>query len=235
MAFGNRPSIAAGLVRHDADLWSAECELRWAAGLVPIPVRMTVLRLADGQLILHSPIPLTRSLREELAALGPVGFIVVPCAHGRFAAEASQAFPSAQLLAAPKPASSARALRFHASLADEAPTSWAGQVESRLVRGFRLDEVVLYQRASRTLVLTDLCFHIRRAPSRLARAFFRANGMWQRFGPSRLIRALAVSDRAELRRSLEQLLQWDFERIVPGHGAVVERGGPAALRAAWLG
>jgi hypothetical protein len=223
------------LVRHDADLWSAECELRWAAGLVPIPVRMTVLRLADGQLILHSPIRLSPSLRDELAALGPVGFIVVPYAHGRFALEASQAFPSARLLAAPKAASSARALRFDASLPGEAPASWRGQVESLLVRGFRLDEVVLYQRSSRTLVITDLCFHIRRSPSRLARTFFRANGMWQRFGPSRLIRALAVSDRAELRRSLEQLLQWDFERIVPGHGAVVERGGPAALRAAWLG
>jgi len=58
--------------------------------------------------------------------------------------------------------------------------------------------------------------------------------MWQRFGPSRLIRGLGVSDRAALRRSIEQVLRWDFERILPGHGDVVERGGPDALRAAWL-
>ena len=94
-------------------------------------------------------------------------------------------------------------------------------------------EVALHHRTSRTLVITDLCFHVQDSPSRLARAFFRANGMWRRFGPSRLIRALAVSDRAELERSLERLLGWDFERIVPGHGAVLEREGPAALRAAW--
>jgi glyoxylase-like metal-dependent hydrolase (beta-lactamase superfamily II) len=49
----------------------------------------------------------------------------------------------------------------------------------------------------------------------------------------RLIRLLAVSDRTALQRSLERILQWDFERIIPGHGDVVERGGPAALRAAW--
>ena len=99
--------------------------------------------------------------------------------------------------------------------------------------GFRLHEVVLFQRSSRTLVLTDLCFNVQRSSSRLARLFFRANGMWQRFGPSRMIRQL-VSDRAAFRRSLEHVLRWDFERIVPGHGDVLEHGGPAALRAAWL-
>ena len=54
-------------------------------------------------------------------------------------------------------------------------------------------------------------------------------------GPSRLIRYLTISDRAAFRGSLEHILRWDFERIVPGHGDVVEKGGPAALRAAWLG
>ncbi|MGH7337976.1 MAG: DUF4336 domain-containing protein, partial [Myxococcota bacterium] len=58
--------------------------------------------------------------------------------------------------------------------------------------------------------------------------------MWQRFGPSRLTRLL-VSDRAAFRRSLEHILRWDFERIVPGHGDVLEQGGRAALRAAWPG
>ena len=58
--------------------------------------------------------------------------------------------------------------------------------------------------------------------------------MWQRFGPSRMIRQL-VSDRSAFRDSLERVLEWDFERIVPGHGDVLEQGGPTALRGAWLG
>ena len=221
------------LVRHDKDLWSAEYQFGWQAGLVPIPVRMTVLRLGDGQLILHSPVPISSELREELDALGPVGFIVVPQAHGRFAAQVSQSYPSAQLLAAPSAPWRRKSLSFHALLADQPPTGWTGQVESLLVLGFRLHEVVLFHRSSRTLVLSDLCFNIHRSSSRVARLFFRANGMWQRFGPSRLIRQFAVSDRAAFRRSLQHVLRWDFERIVPGHGDVVEQGGPAALRAAW--
>lgn len=63
--------------------------------------------------------------------------------------------------------------------------------------------------------------------------FFRVNGMWRRFGPSRLIRLLAVSDRRALGRSIERILEWDFERILPGHGEVVEKGAKEALRRAW--
>ncbi len=232
----------AALVQHDTNLWSVEHEFGWQAGLVRIPVRMTVIRLAGsasapaaaGQLILHSPVPIAPELRAELAALGPVGFILVPEAHGRFAAEAARAYPDARLLAAPSAPRRRRALAFQASLADEAPAEWAGEVESFLVPGFRLHEVVLFHRPSRSLVITDLCFHIRRSSSRTARAFFRANGMWQYFGPSRIIRRIAVSDRAALERAIERMAAWNFERIIPGHGDVLEHGGPAALRAAWV-
>ena len=222
------------LVRHDADLWSTEHQFGWQAGLIPIPVRMTVIRLGDRRLILHSPVPISPELRDELDALGPVGFIVVPEAHGKFAGQASQSYPSAQLLAAPSAPRRRRSLSFHASLADQPPAAWAGRVESHLVLGFRLHEVVLFHRSSRTLVLTDLCFNIRRSSSRVARLFFRANGMWQHFGPSRIIRRVGVSDRAAFQRSLEDVLRWDFERIVPGHGDVIEHGGRDALRAAWM-
>ncbi len=194
---------------------------------------MTVIRLDDRRLILHSPGPIARELREELDALGSVGFIVVPEAHGRFAGPTSQLYPSAQLLAAPSAPRRRKSLSFHASLADQPPAAWADRVESHLVLGFRLHEVVLFHRSSRTLVLTDLCFNIHRSPSVWARLFFRADGMWRRFGPSRITRAL-VSDRAAFRGSLEHVLRWDFERIIPGHGDIVEKDGPAALRAAWL-
>jgi glyoxylase-like metal-dependent hydrolase (beta-lactamase superfamily II) len=79
-----------------------------------------------------------------------------------------------------------------------------------------------------------LCFNIHRSTSRVARGFFRANGMWQHFGPSRIIRRVGVSDRAVFQQSLEHVLKWDFDRIIPGHGDVVEHGGPAAIRAAWM-
>ena len=111
------------LVRHDTDLWSIEYQLAWQAGLIPIPVRMTVLRLGDGQIILHSPGPISPELREELGALGRVGFIVVPQAHGKFAGQASLSYPFAQLLAAPSASWRRKPHSFHASLADQPPAA----------------------------------------------------------------------------------------------------------------
>ncbi len=221
------------LVQHDTDLFSVEHEFGWQAGLVTIPVRMTVVRLSDGQLILHSPVPVSPELRLELEALGRVGYIIVPRAHGRFVAEVSQLFPDAQLMAAPASPSRRLKSQFQASLANQPPAAWAGELESYLVRGFRLDEVVLFHPSTRTLIITDLCFNIHHASTRLSLFFFKANGMWEYFGPSRLIRRLAVSNRVVMRESLEKVLECDFERVVPGHGDVIEHGGPDALRAAW--
>jgi glyoxylase-like metal-dependent hydrolase (beta-lactamase superfamily II) len=221
------------LVQHDADLWSTEYDIGGPAGLVPIPVRTTVVRIGGGSLVLHSPGPISDELRDELAALGSVDTIVVPQAHGMFAAQAAQRFPAARMLAAPGAPWRRKSIAFHGSLADQPPAAWEGYIESHLVHGFRLQEVILFHRPSRSLVITDLCFNIRRSESFVARSLFRANGMWRRFGPSRLIRLLVVSDRAALERSLEYILRWDFDRIIPGHGDVLETGGPAALRAAW--
>ena len=114
------------LVRHDADLWSTEHCFGWQAGLVPIPVRMTVLRLGDGRLILHSPVPISQDLQAELDALGAVAFIVIPKAHGRFAGQVLENYASARLLAAPSAPWRRRSLPFDASLADQAPLAWAG-------------------------------------------------------------------------------------------------------------
>jgi hypothetical protein len=221
------------LVRHDTDLWSSEFKLAWQGGLVPIPVRTTVIRLRDGSLVVHSPGPLGPELLRELDALGRVAFLVIPYAHGKYAEAAARAFPSARLLAASEPPRARRSLPFHGALADDPPAEWAGQIDTHRVRGFRLNEVVLFHRASRTLVITDLAFNIQESDSRFARLFFRAEGMWRRFAPSLLLKWFAVSDRRGLDASIERILRWNFERILPGHGAVLEHGGPEHLRMAW--
>ncbi len=50
------------------DLWVAEQPLRF--GLLQLGTRMTVVRLSDSSLLLHSPIALTESLRVEIEELG---------------------------------------------------------------------------------------------------------------------------------------------------------------------
>lgn len=41
-------------------------------GGLPLPIRMTVLRLSGGELLLHSPVPYRPSLQRFLEALGRI-------------------------------------------------------------------------------------------------------------------------------------------------------------------
>jgi hypothetical protein len=46
----------------------------------------------------------------------------------------------------------------------------------------------------------------------------------------------AVTDRRSMRTAVERILDWDFDQIIVGHGAVVENKGKEAFRTAfrWL-
>ena len=90
-------------------------------------------------------------------------------------------------------------------------------------------------RASRTLLLTDISFNLRNVDSATARFLLGLLGAYGHFGPSRLGRSL-MRDRAAVRKSIDRILRWDFDRVTVTHGEIVETGGHAALRAAfsWL-
>ena len=96
-----------------------------------------------------------------------------------------------------------------------------------------MNEVVFLHRASRTLVLTDLAMNFPALPDGfLTRLFVRAMALQGGLRTSRLIHGL-VRDRAAARASLERILGWDFDRVIPSHGEVCEEGGRRALREAW--
>ncbi len=47
-------------------------------GSIPFPTRMTIVRLANGDLWVHSPTALTNTLQAEVDELGPVRHLVSP-------------------------------------------------------------------------------------------------------------------------------------------------------------
>jgi hypothetical protein len=229
-------SSAAAIVRLDRDLWAAEAPLV-VSGL-EMGARTTLVRLGDGGLFVHSPGPLEDATRAAVEKLGQVRALVAPNQlHHMFLGDWAAAFPGARLFAAPGVAAKRPELAFEATLGDAPPPIWAAELDQHLVGGVpRMQEVAFLHRASRTLLLTDLCFNLRRSQSRFTRVFMRLNGAWGRFGPSRMMRHVVTRDRAALRASLERILAWDFDRVIVTHGDVLERGGREALRSgfAWL-
>jgi hypothetical protein len=228
-------SPRAALRQLDRDLWVAERPQRFWG--LEVGARMTALRLADGSLLLHSPVSLDPGLRRELDALGRVRHAVAPNRlHHLYAGEVAAAYPEAQLWVAPGVERKRPDLAPTGVLGDEAPPAWRGQLDQVFFRGRPYEnEVVFLHRASRTLLLCDLAFNFGPSAHPATRLLMRMIRSYGRFGPSRLD-PLLIRDRRAARASLERILAWDFERVVVAHGDVLERGGREALRSgyAWL-
>jgi hypothetical protein len=223
------------LVEHAASLWTVDRPL--GLRLAEIGTRMTVIRLADGGLLLHSPVKLDAELRPKLDALGPVQAIVAPSkAHHLFVGDYIGAYPDAVFYAAPGVGDKRRDLVVQGILGDHPPLAWAGQIEQHVFRGVpSLNEVVFLHAASRTLLVTDLVFNVPASEAHRARLFYALVGAVDRFGPHRIVR-MAVRDKQATRRSVAAILAWDFDRVVVSHGQVLETGGHEKFRAAfaWL-
>ena len=193
--------------------------------------RMTVIRLPEGGLWVHSPVKLEAAARQAVDALGPVRFLVAPnVMHHLFVGDWAAAYPEARVVAPAGLRRKRPGLRLDAELTDTPAPGYAEVFSQQLMRGVpKLDEYVFLHRPSRTLLVTDLAFHIRQSPSWLTRTYIKLFGAYGKLAPTLLIKTM-VKDRAALRASLDTVLGWDFERVVVCHGEVLERGGREALR-----
>lgn len=217
------------------NLWVAERPQSFYG--LPVGTRMTVMRLADRRLLLHSPVALEPELRGQLDAIGRVCFAVAPNrVHHLYAGDVARAYPGTRLWVAPGLERKRPDLVFEAVLDDEAPEEWRGEIDQVFFRGRPYEnEVTFFHRPSRTLILCDLAFNFgprAAAPTRLLMKLLRSYG---RLGPSTLDPWL-IRDRRAARESLERILAWDFDRVIVAHGDVLESGGHEILRRgySWL-
>lgn len=216
------------------DIWVCEHQFK-VLGLT-IASRMTVVRLDENALFVHSPVHLTPLLREELSRLGNVRYVICPNRfHHVFAGQYPAVFANAQLYAAPGLARKRDDLAFAGELGRPAP--WDGPIRQVLIEGGAwLNEVVFYHVASRTLLVTDLVMRVGAEDPFALRLWARLNGQYEQLGSVIEVR-LAIRNRAAARQSLNCVMAWALERIVPAHGRIVEQDPKAHLREAlrWIG
>jgi hypothetical protein len=201
---------------------------------------MTVIRLASGELMLHSPCHITAAMAEEISALGPVAHIVVPGNfHHMYAATAQAAFPRARTWICPGVERRRPGLKYDRVLGDAAPEDWADEIDQVLVQGARImREVAMFHRASRTLILVDLIENFTDATPHTAGAlkfwFKYVLRMWNNPRPAPEYR-MGWSDRQAAARSLRRILAWDFQHIVLSHGDLIQSAAREVAVKAWSG
>lgn len=210
------------------DLWVAESSLRFAG--VRLGTRMTVIRLASGELVLISPIAPSHKLRKQVEAHGTVTHLIAPNKlHHLFIGEWGRLYPDAFMFVAPGLETKRPELGTATVLKRHPEAVWAGELDQVVVEGLPfINEVVFFHPASRSLVLTDLAFNVGRESPALTRFAFRLAQGYGRLTPS-LLERLLCRDRVLLRACLKRILDWPFERVIVAHGSVCEAGGREQL------
>ena len=198
---------------------------------------MTVVRLTDGSILLHSPIPLSKQLQGRLEVLGPVRHILSPNKfHHLFMGDCARLYPQAKLYASPALAKKRNDLSFHGVLKNSPEAEWQKDLDQIIFEGNRMmEEVVFFHRLSRTLILADLGFNIPPQASILLKIVGKFSDVYNRFGPAPWMR-FTMKDKKTAQESLKKILNWDFDRIIIAHGPGVEKNGKTILQEAyrWL-
>jgi hypothetical protein len=200
--------------------------------------RMTVIRLRDGTLMLHSPCAIDNHMKDALTALGPIAYLVAPGTyHYQHIALAQAAFPAAETFICPGIERKCPDLAFDRLLGDTAPDAWGEQLDQVLVRGSRwIWEVAFFHRDTRTLILVDLVENFTdRTPHanwELKLWWKAVFHMWNKPMPAPEYQ-WGWSDKAAARVSLRDILKWDFERVILAHGDLIETDARQKIEQAW--
>ena len=185
---------------------------------VPLGLRMTIVRLANQQLVIHSMSPCDAETHTAIQTLGEVRYLIAPnLEHTRFIDEWLNDYPQAilyaptdELLAKHPTAQSPNTLPFHHE-----------DLLCQAINGMpRLQEFAFFHKESQTLILTDLAFNLGGEMSLWGNCFLRLNGAYNRFTPTRILKSL-IKDQNAFYDSIQAIAQWGFKQIIIAHGTPV--------------
>jgi hypothetical protein len=220
------------------DVWIVDGEVIKVA-MFPFPTRMTIVRLGNGELFIHSPTALTAELKAAVEALGTPGYLIGPSwLHYWWLPDWKRAFPSARVFVAEGVRERAGE---HIDFVTEPLNAnrgypWDDNLHTLRAQGRFRTEVIFFHRASRTLILSDFIenFEPRRVDSLFIRLLIRLGGVRDPHGGMPRDMRLTYS-RKTLRKLVERMISWTPERIIIAHGRWYERDAVAELRRAFKG
>ena len=181
--YGQRKTIRREIVQ-DA-VWTFE-QIQGIFYVI-VPIRMTVIKLEEGGLLVYAPVAPTqeclRLVKELVAQHGEIKYIILPTIsgieHKVFVGPFAQKFPTAEVFVAPHQWSFPINLplswlglpgnRTQVLPQDSSQTPFANQLEIAILEAINLrlgkfSEVALFDKRSRTLLVTDALVSIPQTP-----------------------------------------------------------------------
>ncbi len=217
------------LIPITTDIWSLEHPFFMPGGF-DFRGRMTVVRLATGGLLLHSPVPIDDGVAEQLQDIGGVQEIVAPSLlHHLHLGPVQARYPQARCWGPPGLTAKRSDLRIDATLGTD-PANWHQTLEPIFIDGMPwMTEHVFFHRPSGTLICTDLFFNIHEVANWQSRLFFGMYGVLGRPRQSPIVRFLA-KDKTAAGVSAQRVVALPVKRLIPAHGRVIDNDAAAVLQ-----
>lgn len=193
--------------------------------------RMTVIKLQNGSLWIHSPNELTKGLEEELTKLGNVSCIIAPNKmHQKALDEYQDKFPDAKLYLPSSFPEMRPDLVYNEILSNTAPLEWNEEISQICLRGnVFFTEVVFYHHASKTLIVTDLIENIKKEnTTKMGSVALRAMDGFDKPVPAPEHKMYTLAWK-QFSDSIDEVKEWPFNAINMAHGRLIEENAHHAL------
>ncbi|KAF8595153.1 hypothetical protein BDV93DRAFT_501488 [Ceratobasidium sp. AG-I] len=210
-------------------------------GLFPVGGRSTAVKLQSGDVWVLASTPLNDATKSKLNELGTVKYICgADAVHHLYLAEYKRAYPDAKLIGVAALLTKRKDLKFDGVYGRDPKDTKYGyerEIKACYFSGFQNQDVAFLHVQSKTLIEADLLFNL---PGKEQYSKSKSSGKFPIFstlGP--MMRAhktflwSAGRDRAAMARDAHTVAGWDFDRIIPCHGDVIESNGKAAWREAY--
>ncbi|SFC92218.1 DUF4336 domain-containing protein [Pseudoalteromonas denitrificans] len=218
------------------NIWTVEGEAVSFYGM-PYTTRMTVIRLKNNALWLHSPLAISEELIQELKNLGEVKFLISPNKlHHLFLPDWIKQYPNALTFSSPGLKEKRTDIQFNKALQMTADPLWEEEIDQTIFKGSSaMQEVIFLHKSSKTLILTDLIENFK--PDTFnwwQKPIAKFSGIVSPHGKTPLDwRMSFIFGKKAAKKSFETMLQWQPEHIIISHGKCIIGNGTEFLKSSF--
>ncbi|CAL1708834.1 unnamed protein product [Somion occarium] len=213
-------------------------------GVIPFGGRSTAIQLKDGAVWVLASTPLNEVTKNKLSELGDVRWIIgADAVHYMFLGEFKKAYPNAKVIAVADAADKVAKedLKFDGAWGSDPPDTQYGfedEIKHCYFSGFQNKDVAFFHPSSKTLIEADLLLNLppteQYSKTGTSGRIPLLGGVVNPWGylHKRMVWSTGV-DKAAMKRDATTVAGWDFERIIPCHGDVIEKDGKKAWTSAY--
>lgn len=226
-------------------------------GLIKFGGRGTLVKLATGNMLVVSPVALTSEVQQTITAQGGrIKYIAAPdMEHHIYLTAWKKAFPDAEIIAPEglyekrqsnpdqKDTQFSHILTKTNKHDIHISEEFDREIDIEYVDGHGNKEIVFLHKPSKTMIQADLIFNLPAKEQYSRTGESPSSGIFTKlFAPlisanpppatwhKRFVWHVTATDRKSVGESVARINKWDFDRIIPCHGDVIETGGKAVFQ-----